>query len=136
MKILVRPLREGVPKAVHEEYNPKELDLEFVDLSYLEKVVCDGTVEKFGNTLTFRGQLKSRAEHTRARCLAQVEEPIVPTFEVIYDVLGKEEVDTLDDLREMLILDHPIRFLCREDCPGLCPQCGADLNKSRCTCLH
>lgn len=134
MKILVHLLREGFPKAVHEEYNAKDLDLEFVDLTYLEKIVLDGTVEKFRDTVTFQGHLRSRVEHTCARCLKQLEEAIDCPFEMVYEVAGKEEVETLDDLREVLILDHPIRFLCREDCAGLCPHCGADLNKEPCSC--
>lgn len=134
MKISLAFLQDGVPKEVHEEYNPKALDLEFVDLAYLENVVLDATLEKTGDTLTFRGQLKSKVEHVCARCLKQVAEPVEHPFEVVYEIAGKREVDTLDDLREMLILDHPIRFLCREDCLGLCPQCGADLNNKTCSC--
>lgn len=134
MKIAVQLLREGFPKEVHEEYKSKELDLEFVDLTYLEGVVLDGTVEKFHDTLTFRGNLKSRIEHTCARCLKQVEELIDHPFEVVYDIRGKEEVDALEDIREMLILDHPIRFLCREDCRGLCPHCGKEFSEGFCSC--
>ena len=136
MKISISPLKEGTPKVVHEEYNPKDLELEFVDLSYLEPVVMDGTVEKLLNTLTFRGHLKSHVEHVCARCLEPVEEPIDHPFELVYDVLGKEELDAVDDIREMLILDHPLRFLCREDCQGLCPLCGSPLAKETCTCAQ
>lgn len=134
MKIQVRLLRDGFPKAVHQEYNPKDLDLEFVDLTYLEKVAMNGTVEKFQDTLTFRGHLTSRAERTCARCLKPVETATDHPFEVVYDIRGKEEVDILEDLRETLILDHPIRFLCREECAGLCPHCGQDLNEGPCPC--
>lgn len=134
MKIFVRLLRDEIPKQVHEEYNAKELDLEFVDLVYLEQVKMDGALEKFRDTVTFKGHLKSRVEHTCARCLKQVEEAIDHLFELVYDVKGKEEVDTLNDLRDALILDHPIRYLCREDCPGLCVQCGADLSEGPCSC--
>ena len=136
MKISITPLKEGVPKAVREEYNSKDLELEFVDLSYLEPVVMNGTVEKLLNTLTFRGHLTSRVARVCARCLEPVEEPIDHSFELVYDVKGKEELDTLDDIREMLILDHPLRFLCREDCPGLCPACGANLAKGPCNCSN
>ena len=136
MKILVRALRDEIPKQVHEEYDAKGLDLEFVDLIYLEPVVLSGTVEKFPDTLTFRGQLASRVERTCARCLKPVEESIDHPFEMVYDIRGKEEVDTTDDIREMLILDHPLRFLCNENCPGLCPSCGANLNDGPCACLR
>jgi uncharacterized protein len=134
MKVAVRHLRDGFPKTVHEEYNAKELDLEFVDLVYLESVILNGTVEKFQDTLTFRGHLTSRVEHTCARCLKQIAEPVDQPFELVYDIQGKEEVDTQEDLRETLLLDHPIRFLCREDCPGLCLHCGTDLNEGPCSC--
>ena len=132
MKILVRVLRDSVPKEVHETYDAKKLDLEFVDLTYLEGVRLNGTIEKFQDTLTFRGRLTSRIEQTCARCVKSVEEAIDQPFEVIYDIKGRDEVDTLEDIREILILNHPERFLCREECSGLCPQCGTDLNVSSC----
>ena len=135
MKIFLRRLQEGVSKPVHEEYNPKGLDLEFVDLTYLEDVVLNGTVEKFKDALTFRGGLTSRAEHTCARCLKPVEEKVDHPFQLVYDIRGKEEVDTTDDIREMLILDHPIRFLCNDNCAGLCASCGANLNDGPCACV-
>jgi len=134
MKIAPHLLREGFPKTIHEEYDPKKLDLEFVDLFYLDTLVLNGTVEKLQNTVTFRGRLTSRVEHVCARCLKRVEGPVDQSFELIYDVKGKEELDTLDDLREVLLVDHPIRFLCREDCRGLCPRCGVDLNEETCSC--
>jgi hypothetical protein len=35
---------------------------------------------------------------------------------------------------EQIELQVPIRLLCREECRGLCPQCGADWNAEQCTC--
>ena len=37
-------------------------------------------------------------------------------------------------LREQVILDAPMQPLCREDCRGLCPQCGTNLNTDACAC--
>ena len=42
------------------------------------------------------------------------------------------EISTL--LIEQILLDFPAKILCREDCKGLCPQCGADLNQGQCSC--
>lgn len=47
---------------------------------------------------------------------------------------GLEEVDVTGDLREALVLRIPIYPLCREGCRGLCPGCGANLNREECTC--
>lgn len=41
----------------------------------------------------------------------------------------------LDELvREDIYLSLPQRFLCKPDCKGLCPECGADLNEKSCNC--
>jgi uncharacterized protein len=42
----------------------------------------------------------------------------------------------IDDLvREAIILSLPLKPLCSEDCKGLCPICGTDLNRSQCSCV-
>lgn len=129
MKIQLHLLKDGVPKAVSGEYDPKALDVEFVDWIYLEKILLEGTVEKQEDTLNFTGHLTGRGQHTCARCLKRVEETVDYPFELFYDVKGQYEVDTLEDLREILILNYPDRYLCKEDCQGLCARCGADLNE-------
>ena len=35
-----------------------------------------------------------------------------------------------------ILLNYPSKILCRADCKGLCPECGADLNKGGCGCLR
>lgn len=45
---------------------------------------------------------------------------------------GRLDVDAL--LREQLDLQLPVKPLCREDCKGLCPECGADRNRTACAC--
>jgi uncharacterized protein len=45
-----------------------------------------------------------------------------------------ETFDTGPLLREQLQLGVPMKPLCREDCRGLCPQCGADRNRGDCDC--
>lgn len=43
----------------------------------------------------------------------------------------------LDDIAENnILLNLPIRYLCSEDCKGLCPKCGKDLNSGSCDCRH
>lgn len=42
--------------------------------------------------------------------------------------------DILPRVREAVILELPMRFLCSESCKGLCPRCGSNLNRGPCTC--
>ena len=45
-----------------------------------------------------------------------------------------EIVDITDDIREDILLSIPERFKCSEECRGLCPGCGANLNDEPCRC--
>ena len=51
--------------------------------------------------------------------------------------IGYYQKDSLwleDVLREQVLLALPVRTLCRPDCKGLCPRCGANRNNQPCTC--
>ena len=134
MKIYVVDFREGTSTAVQHQYNPASLDLEFVDLKYLQDIQLRGTVDCGIETLVFRGDLSSEVERICGRCLKAVKEKIKQPFELVYETKGIDEIDATNDLRETLILSHPLTFVCRENCKGLCPNCGINLNESQCQC--
>ena len=46
----------------------------------------------------------------------------------------RQMLDLSDVLRQYLLTDEPLKTLCRRDCRGLCPECGADLNTKKCRC--
>ena len=50
------------------------------------------------------------------------------------DTYSGKEIDLLPAVREQILLYIPSSPLCREDCPGLCPSCGKDLNEGECGC--
>lgn len=134
MQIRLAEYTEGVAVAVSGTYESKGLDLEFVDLHYTAPIVLEGTVERGPDTVSFRGTLKSTIEQICGRCLKKVEGPVQETFSFYYEIQDKDVIETIDDLREVLILDHGAVYLCSEDCRGLCPQCGSDLNETGCGC--
>lgn len=45
-----------------------------------------------------------------------------------------KEIDLQPAVREQILLSVPASPLCREDCKGLCPTCGKDLNEGECGC--
>ena len=134
MLITLAKFKEGEPKQVQEELNAKKMDVEFVDLKYIKPLHLDGTVEKGQDSLSFRGQIRSEIEQTCGRCLKTLQTDVARPFELFYETKGLLEVDTTDDLREALIIEHPISFVCSEDCRGLCPKCGINLNELNCRC--
>ncbi len=86
-----------------------------------------------------------------ARCLADVsgtfrfdlEKTVAPASQLQgLDEDKREEFAIVEDgfldldeqLLELLEMEFPSRFLCREDCKGLCERCGCNLNEGACTC--
>lgn len=51
-----------------------------------------------------------------------------------YEKVTGEVVDLTDDVREDILIVFPQSCLCSEDCRGLCPVCGANLNEGDCGC--
>jgi uncharacterized protein len=101
------------------------------------------------------GTLGTKVEIACARCLDPVTHEVKRDFDLIYrpqgvDRRGEEvsisEAETeigyyqgegllLEDvLREQVLLATPVKIVCREDCKGLCPSCGRNLNQEQCNC--
>ncbi|MBP1582465.1 MAG: DUF177 domain-containing protein [Victivallales bacterium] len=51
-----------------------------------------------------------------------------------YEKAMGKPLDLTDDVREDILLSLPLKFLCQEDCRGLCPHCGQNLNEGTCSC--
>ena len=51
-----------------------------------------------------------------------------------YAIIEDGFLDMDEPLREQIEMEFPVRFLCKEDCRGLCPKCGNDLNSGECGC--
>ena len=85
-------------------------------------------------TLHLWGQLTGQVEQVCARCLHEVTVPVQQPVDLFYDTKDVDEIDPLEQLREILILAHEPKFLCKSECRGLCAGCGADLNTESCVC--
>ena len=51
-----------------------------------------------------------------------------------YIILKNQSLDLDELINEEVSLSMPSKFLCKEDCKGLCQKCGADLNVKKCDC--
>ena len=90
------------------------------------------------------GKVAAEIEAPCARCLKNITYPVETEFSEVfkdspdgddetYVYSGNDaEIDKVLEDRILLVL--PVRFLCREDCKGLCQFCGADLNNGDCGC--
>jgi uncharacterized protein len=70
----------------------------------------------------------------REELLSAEEEIELNAEDLDFSFYHGEEINLGEILGEEITLALPIRFLCREDCRGLCPRCGKNLNKGDCSC--
>lgn len=49
-------------------------------------------------------------------------------------IIESDEIDLVKIIEQTLDFNLPNKVLCKEDCKGLCPNCGANLNKETCSC--
>ena len=54
--------------------------------------------------------------------------------EMSVSVFDGEAIDVDEIVKEQIVLAVPTRMLCREDCKGICPECGTDRNTGDCSC--
>jgi uncharacterized protein len=52
----------------------------------------------------------------------------------VYIPIGEQQLSLDQSIYENLMVNIPMRIVCSEDCRGLCPNCGANLNEEPCTC--
>lgn len=83
-----------------------------------------------------KGGFKLSLSGSCGRCLEPVTIDLPIDFELFYDEISEsdEELDITEDLRAEILLELPTNILCSEDCKGLCPHCGVNLNESSCNC--
>jgi uncharacterized protein len=111
----------------------------------------------FVDDIRLRAHYSGRFSQLCARCLEPVEQALEGDFDLIFrpegvDAEAGERAITEDEteigyyeqsgllledaVREQVLLTLPSRTLCREDCKGLCPHCGANRNLTQCECVE
>lgn len=131
--------------------------LERDELLELSPISWSGTIDRLDAGYLMRARLAYEQTLACQRCLGSVsltvDEP-VDLLMVMHErgadeeereleekdlgvlVVDDDEVDLQPILLEQLQLNVPMRPLCREECKGLCPTCGADLNQGECRCVN
>jgi uncharacterized protein len=151
------------PIDFEEEYRPGVLDLG-PDLQQNTPLHAAGRAQLIEELhgkhqrikdIRISGELSTKLELPCARCLEPVLQDVTRKFDLLYRPLGvdagREEMSVTgaeaevsyyqgegllleDAVREQVLLAVPLKVICREDCKGLCPHCGTNLNVERCSC--
>ena len=140
---------------IQKSYPPGSLDFHSGEFQQVEPLEVRATAELVDGQIRVYGSLHTRVELACARCLETVTEEMSKNFDLFYrplsTVSNEEKVALKDDdtdiaffdgeglfladvLAEQVNLLIPMKVICRSDCRGLCPHCGANLNSEECRC--
>ena len=114
--------------------------LDFQEITVKGELLCAGN-----NRVSVTGQVSARTDTRCSRCLEPVSIPMTAELDAVFDrqpdpddpdlySFEASSIELTDAVRDALLLELPMRILCADDCKGLCPRCGINLNKGTCTC--
>lgn len=154
MRVELASLERQGGKFGHD-YQPDELELNEERVTLVAPPRIAGRIQQSDSRVTVKGEVSAELQLECDRCLKSLSIPVASTFEVGYvtpdiyragqaaELLDEDlslsvfdgEVMDIDELvREQLLLVLPAQVLCREECKGLCPECGGDKNLADCKC--
>ena len=116
------------------ELTPDELGITEADLKITAPVVLKGMVENAGDVILLKAEAATEIERTCGRCLKVYTEKLNAQVVEKFYPAGAENIENDAFIYESDLLAVPLQALCREDCRGLCPVCGADRNEGDCGC--
>jgi uncharacterized protein len=120
------------------------------------KVEGSAKLTTLRDNVLVQGEVSAEVPLECSRCLemfdlpveATLEEQFQPTIDVytgapvrradqviddqVFDIDANHMMDMTEPVRQALLVALPMKPLCREDCAGICPQCGANLNETQC----
>lgn len=133
---------------------PFSVSVDLSDLRYgvsypvSEPVLAQGTVRNTAGVLMMEGEVSTTIHGICDRCASSFDREVHFPIEVVLvtELANEENEDEwvfplegdsadLDDIvRTVFVLNLDSKLLCKEDCKGLCPKCGKNLNEGPCNC--
>jgi len=146
-------LGEGVADW-REEAGPEELELVYPDYTFAAPVEVQLRINQSESQYVLRGRIKTTACARCVKCLDDFDLAVDADVDWVVQASAEsqksEDEEDLDDfwfiergqrqleitsrVREIILVSLPDHPACREDCRGLCPRCGQNLNRGPCGC--
>ncbi|MFH0790761.1 MAG: DUF177 domain-containing protein [Candidatus Omnitrophota bacterium] len=112
------------------------LDLETEVVKFRGPIEVEADITKISNVVAAALVLHSTMCLTCSRCLGEFTVDFEKKIDLNYQIDKAEQIiDLIPDIREEIIVDYPIKPLCKPDCKGLCVKCGNNLNEGICKCI-
>ncbi len=121
--------------------------------NFQENINVDASLEKTTRQLYLRAQVSTKVKFQCDRCADDFDLPIQTSYNMCYTYdekdseflpddelrtihIGTPYLELVDDVRDIILLTIPMKLICKENCQGLCPDCGINWNSERCACAE
>ena len=155
MFIVIEDMKQE-PLHIHHVFPAGEIKFSHEDAKLIEPVVADFVLTHTDFDLHVAGTVGTTVNFKCSRCAKEFSRPAAARFDLSYLPQPKwtnenaeielkyedMEVSYYDGVSfdvNLMVLEQiefsmPMRFVCQEECKGLCYKCGADLNEGKCHC--
>jgi uncharacterized protein len=99
-------------------------------------LACSRCLEKYETKLSQSFSLRFSRQIPQDVHFSDTDEIEITASQIGLIYFEGDGIDLKDSLQEQIVLALPYKPLCRQDCKGLCPQCGTDLNHEICQCKN
>ena len=134
MKIALKNFQENKSQQFEEEIDSEDLDIDIGVMHFPDPIRLTVEAWKTGDDLTVQAHVEGERSFTCSLCLEEFNNVFEKDITLHYDIKGLDSVTIDQDVRDEILLEHPIRILCKPDCRGLCAFCGTNLNEGPCDC--
>jgi len=146
MKINIANINDGLSQL---EMSEPSRDFALLDHGHLKgSIQVKMVIDKRQEDLNLKATVVTSSELVCDRCLKTFDKELNSCFELYFSSklsdseedntrhlnLNNPVINLLEDVHSSLVLSLPIKLLCEENCRGLCPTCGVNLNEQKCDC--
>src|SRR6266516_3298567 len=134
LRVDLRELARGRAMETRGELKHDDPAFDGTEITLKQPVVVAGRLQSIGEgRFYWQGTAQTAVEGECRRCLTPVATPLQLEIGALF-TQDPTEIDITPAVREELVLAAPRYVVCRDDCKGLCPQCGRDVNAGPCGC--
>ncbi len=115
---------------------PKEgIGLSSEEVDIRSKLNVHAHLQKVNNFIVADTRVKAEFGYMCARCLQELYTTQELAYKFDFEIDPQNEfIDLGEEIRQEIIMANPAKILCKKDCKGICPRCGANLNVEPCKC--
>ena len=133
-----------------------QLEIDQVGLNVNVDITINGSLTRIGDDVYLKGTVTTSVDTSCSRCLGTLSYPVdsdlkshfVPSddrstlkrdvelhaSDIDAEVYENQQIDLAQSIRDSILLSVPVICLCKEECKGICSQCGKNLNQRLCKC--